>query len=330
LPLALLGALAVAICCLTHEILFGRLFPNPVYAKTGIPLAKALPLGLAYYSRSAGFATGATSAILSGAIVSLGVEIARAGGPKSSTPRLLAATAAVSHAAFVLIVGGDWMGFGRFIVPVMPLAAYCTVTLLHERLGRRYATGIVAALLVWNLWGVAHLAPNGGPSRLWRSLTTTVCPAEGELCAEYPVLSRAIQPGRRDMVFINEMLPEVRRILATSKKERLIVASGQAGFVFFFLKSTFGDRLRVVDLCGLSTRDVLDCPALRETPNGRAGHCVRDPKLLDACGLRPDMVFDLGKPPDLGPERELRVHTGSAGLEEWLFVNEELVPRTTP
>src|SRR5262249_12126019 len=126
-------------------------------------------------------------------------------------------------------------------------------------------------------------------------------------------------PSRYDDIqFLERFLPLLRAELEQSTDGVVRIMSGQAGFVMYYVKSEFGDRVRFVDTHGLTTPDLFGCAKsgkLRSTMSGLLPVEIWDfrkaaPTLLwdtmDRCdAVQPDVLFDIdwGRNQDLVKER---------------------------
>jgi arabinofuranosyltransferase len=86
-------------------------------------------------------------------------------------PLLAAAVCAAAFPTYAVVVGGDFMPFGRMLIPGLPFAALLWAELLHELVRRRGASAMTAAGLAVVLVGLLpafdlHLVPEGVRSLL--------------------------------------------------------------------------------------------------------------------------------------------------------------------
>jgi arabinofuranosyltransferase len=116
---------------------FGALLPSTYYAKALIPVA-APGHGLAYVTQT----LTAWGVVIVLPLLLLGA--AHTLGRPRRLPALAPAILCVVHVGYVVHVGGDWMPFGRFLLPILP----ALVALM--------ATGVAAAAS-WPRWSAARI-----------------------------------------------------------------------------------------------------------------------------------------------------------------------------
>lgn len=147
-PVVALPAAAVALVCTWRLLAFGHVLPASGALKA-LPLGDELQYGSRYLVRSLG--EGGLSLWL------LASALGLAGRDERSPMGVARAFVGWSSAlvmAFVLLVGGDWMVYGRLMVPFLPLALVgVSLGLARWRAvgALRWAGG--AALLAGTVWG---------------------------------------------------------------------------------------------------------------------------------------------------------------------------------
>lgn len=114
---ALLPVFAVASITAARWQVFGTLLPHAFHVKS-LPFAVELEYGARYLMQSS-LEGGLALLLLAGAFV-----------PRGSRPTRAIGVAAIGALVFVLVVGGDWIVFGRFLVPFSSLAALSVVGVL--------------------------------------------------------------------------------------------------------------------------------------------------------------------------------------------------------
>lgn len=112
---------------------YGYLVPNAVAAKSGMPLARQLHLGLGYFNS---FAISILPVILLGAIA-LAFFLPKI---RQTDPELLAFWAllvgvVIVFTLYVILVGGDWMPAFRFFAPIVPVLVLAIVLAFSWGLG---------------------------------------------------------------------------------------------------------------------------------------------------------------------------------------------------
>jgi arabinofuranosyltransferase len=204
---AVVGSLAPASLWLAVRLaLYRDVLPNTFYAKaTGAPVEQ-LGRGLAY----AGLVTPGLALVLGGLVWGHRASLAT----PSARARLAVAALASGQLAVVIVGGGDWMWYGRLLVPILPLLLALALSVAPLPGPPRLLVGAGAGLAL-----VLHLAP---PSTWGRRLTLTPLPVpafqEGgmtfaEAAAGRWIAARAA-PGDRIAVNHAGALPWAARELA--------------------------------------------------------------------------------------------------------------------
>lgn len=128
---------------------YGAITANTYYAKTaGEPEIERGFDYLVAYAAAKGIVF--SVAIAAGVLVVL-IRSARAGRERALVPGAIGALSA-SYAAFIVWVGGDWMGGFRFVMHVLPLlvalAVWAVASFAEDRHARRSAAGVGPAVVV--------------------------------------------------------------------------------------------------------------------------------------------------------------------------------------
>ncbi|MEO1697126.1 MAG: hypothetical protein AAFU73_07520 [Planctomycetota bacterium] len=167
--LALAGPSVVVAVLVTaaRRAAFATWLPHTGVVKA-LPLGDELAYGGRYLVRSLGEG-GLALSLAAAAALALGRTRASA-GPAAPDLRGLGAAAAAALAA-VLLVGGDWMVFGRFLAPWAPLGAFGCAALAVRLGGRRGALLVGAPAVGVALLGFAALpgaaSERAGFERWW-------------------------------------------------------------------------------------------------------------------------------------------------------------------
>ncbi len=295
--LALVAALETALLLGFRWLYFGRLLPQPVYAKSAGLAWASLQQGLAYY---AWCVASHPWMLFLALLAALGcARLARRalrGALPDPAPRL-ALLCFGACAAFVLGTG-DWMEGGRFFAMFMPLSlALAAVGLDGILRGRRSFAAAVALLAAIGVADTLRFA-----ARESTSLPIWVRPELPDtlLGRKLGWFERRSRPNLRDLAVIGRLQQLAQRI-AAHKQVPVVIASLQMGIVPYHLaRASFG-RFHFVDYAGLVERSVVDCPVYaraRRTSGGLAVSSLQFLKQLPAarkrCGLpEPDLLFDL-------------------------------------
>jgi len=225
----------------------GWLLPNTVYAKTGLCAASLQRGGRHILSFLAIFPHLAT--ILAAAAVVLLRD------RRAWTVGHHAGAMAVGAFAYAVVVGGDWMPMGRFLVPAMPFLAVL-FALLIRRMVRRTAvvsacalTAVVLSLLPAYNW---HVVPHD-----WRR-ALRLRGKPGLVASEY---DKWVKQRR-----FTEDFTALGRALSRHTKLGESLIAGSIGAVGYYTE------LFIYDTFGLANVEV----AHREIPPGSVGAIIHD------------------------------------------------------
>ena len=299
--IARLAALVVtAFACVTLFRLsyFGAPFPQPVSAKTGPLSWRIAESGLHYLWTQ--FSRIDTVVLLIAFAVAIPLAIytlLRREQPVFAP--LVALGLATGHGAFVVSVGGDWMAVGRFAafaVPVLYMVAFDVLRRLpRPKVVCRLA---LSGLVALNAVGLVKVAMHEAPGRpIWAEFASDARIRANSKGFDYPWVDRANQTHTRDILFIGEFAAVLDELLA--HQDRVVVMSGQAGMVMYYIASRYFGRVEFIDRHGLTGRHLM--PAKREAhltvqSTGLAVTTERFFQLAERRPrdqLMPDVVFDL-------------------------------------
>jgi len=214
----------------------------------------------------------------------------------------------VSYFAYVIIVGGDWMEGGRFLVPVLPvLSVLVSADIVHllPSMTRLTKSIPILLLLSYHLLGDYCFATSVSRGRpLWSYLARDAGadPDLRRLLAGYNWVETVARGHLRDIPTIAAL----ENIIAAQPRSRVLsLMSHQGGMVMFYVAKRFFGRIQFIDLCGLFSSHVPSCPeaidlARFQTPYN-AGTIVpweyyfaHKDDLRKACHMPlPDVIFDL-------------------------------------
>lgn len=267
---------------------FGRAFPLPVYAKSaGISLS-SMDEGFLYLASQLEGSVGLAVLIFI-ALLSAATQIVRSRGA-SNVRAILAGVFILSVLSFVVASSGDWMEGGRFLVPIIPLAAYfgCQAVLAWSRPAFPVVLLLICAVSAAEAFSFRDKYSTG-----------LALPPTGGM-EEFSWFERYNQVHLRDALFLMHAEKVVGEEIV--KRGSVVVYSVQAGMVPLYLRQRFGDRFRFVDMRALATDDFLKCPATAHFQSSKSGLLVgysdylgMADKIAIDCGLpRPDIIFDLG------------------------------------
>jgi hypothetical protein len=212
-PLLLLPLMVILGATLFRWFYFGELLPNTVAAKVGGGVGGTLLRGLHYVFANTNGLYAAT--VLFGAFA---LVLARRSHGVDFTIPALALTAAAMQYVFVLLVGGDWMPGGRFLVPAVPLLA------LAAGFGLR-STPLFVRLVFVSVLFLAELID------LRRD----------------PVLRWSRWAAKEQDALLVEPLKQTGRWLARNTPPNALVAGTEAGVIPYYARRPFLDMVGLVD-----------------------------------------------------------------------------------
>lgn len=304
------STLLLCICLLLgfRYAYFGSLMPLPVSAKVSSLGTEKLWYGSLYLLRY-GIANITFLVSLPIALVFLYSQ------KKNSKPDyylLLSVFALLGYSGFILLSGGDWMQMGRFLVPVLPLAAFlCAVHFQGTTQRKWFGLVMIAAILMLNIYSnynTLKLESHGTP--LWASYR--ISPQHQQ---QYSIFEQYNQEHVRDMDAI-DTLDQTLDALINKNHQTITVMSGQSGMVFFYTAKKYfktGDNnpVHFYDSRSLIEDSLLKCALLDDVPRSSQGlyfdfdgFFARQPALTNDCGIpRPDILYDINDMSRQLPER---------------------------
>ncbi len=298
LHLAAVAAIEIGALLAFRWSYFGALFPNPVYSKaTGIdPIEGFQYLGIHLVPTTLWLPVGG----LLGTAFCVR-QLARTDPPRIALVLSVAFT--VAYFGFIILVGGDWMFGGRFLVHALPVACVvCLEGLVRAVRSHRLRTITLAVLVVSNLAGVARMTKIRSSGRpLWTTGTL-----RSELTARvgdrgYGWFEIVNLAHLRDATVAAEMVDVVTALRPVVPGRRVVVMSAQAGMVPYHLHLRHGSSVRFIDNCSLVTRDFVGCLpdedfVLRTCKQLLLDQYFAERERIDAaCGTtRPDVILGLG------------------------------------
>jgi hypothetical protein len=229
---------------------FGSGFPQPVSAK-----ARGLHVGAGVKYLYSYLKFGNPIGVLVAAFAVWGVvRIVR----RPTVLGVLVAGAAVAHLGFVVLVGGDWMEGGRFLLAAQALAAVLAIVGIGEL---SYRVALVGMLVVLQIGGVvrfAHGQSNGTP--VWATPVSPV-PTSASVAGTYSWLEHQDRVHLRDTTTVGPLERVVAQLHARLHRP-VTIASGQAGMVAYYtFRKDFG-RARFIDTNSLASDRFSRCPEL--------------------------------------------------------------------
>ncbi|MDQ6911728.1 MAG: hypothetical protein M3128_02515 [Verrucomicrobiota bacterium] len=319
IPLVVVAVVMVAAIFLWRWHTFGSLFPQPVSAKSGSLSAHTLKSGLRYYRKQIILEPGValfTTAALAGIFFAIR-KILREKTPNAHL--VFALLFFGSYAAFVLLAGGDWMEAGRFVVPLLPIAAlFVAFALSQFSPSRARIAAIVLALAqVSAIYRVAAHDSTAIP--FWSSVTTEPYATEMR-SLDFTWFERANRPNLRDIPTVRRLDALVRQLRAAkSDAEPVRMMSAQLGMVAYYVVGRHFGHVEILDRRGLVDRRFSSCPLLGKLDRTAGGlqlnyeyYFAHRAELERDCAIpRPDIIFDIGDAPVMSDYTVVYTQTGT-------------------
>ena len=277
LQLAGLAAVAAAALAALRLACFGRAVPQPVWAKTSLSFER-FGEGLSYVVHSIDPSLGVLLIL-----AVLGIWSLR---HRWTDGAALIAALLIAATLVVIASGGDWMGFGRFLTPSLPLLAVFAAIGLRSLEHRSLAVTAVVTLML--LGGAVHLSAESMGTPIWTR------PVWSDSGVE-PVSLSWVESQYRVHIRDATAAPVLARIvdsLADSQVDTVRVGSMQAGAVVFHSRFTEHSRFRFVDTLSLSTDEFSHCSIARN--HTKFGYGVGITPWFDGrktCGVPPPEVL---------------------------------------
>jgi hypothetical protein len=281
---------------------FGRIFPQPVYAKAR---------GLSGISEGVQYVVDHVQSdfllvvVLAGAAAVLAVIPGLR--PRMRSPAgVVCGLFAIASFSFILAAGGDGMHGGRFFVPAIPVAAVLAVALLHDVMTPAVLRSALIAWIAIQLGGAvlfARTQSNSDP--IW-----AVAEADDPRIADrFHWFERANHDHRRYFAVVAELEHQIDEM--KSLRKPVSILSGQSGFVMYHVAMTHAADIRYFDRFALVTRDFVECrlsSGLSRSTWGLIQLVGAYLRRIDAfereCGIpKPDLIYEIfgdSLPPALG------------------------------
>jgi hypothetical protein len=298
----------LSICSLVmfRFIYFGSPVPLPVYAKVTAFSLQRITDGTVYLLRY-----GISNPVIPVGIILALPALVHLFRQKTDEPQfhlLLANSVLLIYSAFIVCTGGDWMQAGRFLVPVLPLAAISTANGLQGRFGNhRMLVAAVVVILAINLLGnVMAIKSESSGIPIWSGYRISEQHRQ-----TYSLFEQYNQEHLRDMETIDQLNALIDAVPERTGTAPVTLMSGQSGMVYYYVArhqlarqqqtaSAFG-KLRFYDTHALTEASFLKCKLLDDIPRSSMGlftslddFFTRQPALTDDCGIpEPDIVYDI-------------------------------------
>ena len=296
-------AVAIFVCvCLIRLYYFDQLFPQPVYAKAdGFSWVK-IGFGFLYFLYSMQLSI----VIYTGLLLYLlyGLFFKRS---KAPVQVLVALSFCCAYLAFIVVSGGDWMSGGRFFTPIIPLLILVAFFALQKLKAKVYVYVILLLIPVLET-GFFALKFSTGENILrdkhagfvGRSTqfdVSKIADIERYSWSErHNVLHLRDIPGTNALI---NVIKSIEQDKAFSQRP-VYITSIQMGMTPYHLRNTFFAKIRLLDMRGLSTREITDCVYFSDSSRNWLGIKASYPKYFRAIKsgqcpklIMPDIIYDL-------------------------------------
>lgn len=281
--MAVYALVLFAAICAVRYTWYGQIFPQPVYAKAEGFSPLKLAMGLFYF---------VYSAQLSLVLYTLSLWVVFRKGMEVSPHILAAFSFCLAYLAFIVAAGGDWMAGGRFFVPIIPLLVILAIFAFQQHRHYKKILAVLVVLCVIEITAFAFKLSAGIPPYQLASFQKTYNNIDwhGFAWTETGNLVHV-----RDIPVVNA-LNSIIDVLP-DQSQPLVIASIQMGMVPYHLRNRYREQVYIVDIRGLTTRHLSECPQLAAHDKTWSGIAIRYQDYFDAiasCHLpRPDIIYDL-------------------------------------
>ncbi len=288
--IALSAMVVFSVIALFRQHYFGQLFPQPVYAKAASFNVTKILHGLLYFLASLQLSIIIYSIFLLKPLASWLKRQA-----VDNTALTLSVSFAAAYLAFIIASGGDWMGGGRFFVPVIPLLVVVFCHYLQKSSRFKVYCMMLFGLLALELAAFSELQSTGMPVYQIERFKQSIAEAPNWDGYSWAETSNHIHAN--DIALLQAMNPVVKNAL--SHQGRVVISGVQMGMIPYFLHKSFGDDVYFVDMRGLTTRHITQCPVFADAPKLWTGIFVDYPHYFAAqkegtCDLPTlDIIYEL-------------------------------------
>lgn len=303
--LSIVSLIASTIIFLFRYLYFNSIFPQPVYAKSdGISL-DSIFAGLGYLNKylfgdigSIHIAVITILSLVASFRVLYGFLKNREKFIKNPLLTFLALFY-LTYAGFIIAVGGDWMGGGRFLIPIIPVGIILSIDLFKQFSGKKYLLIALISLLIFTqIIGLINFADKHSTGRpIW-----TYPDSNDKIMEEknsFSFFEKANRIHLRDIFLINELNKLLPDIL--EEKDHVVMMSGQAGMVPYHIIGRNYGRIRFIDRFGLTTNDFTTCGITSKRSKNYLGiqinysfYFEHSQQIVDKCNIPvPDIIYDV-------------------------------------
>ncbi|MEZ5538394.1 MAG: hypothetical protein R3E63_00195 [Pseudomonadales bacterium] len=203
------------------------------------------------------------------------------------------------YAGFVLTAGGDWMHAGRFVVPMIPMAAMLLVMMVSRVVRRAW---LAHGLLLCVFFASASFTKDIVAKQA-HGIPAWVQYRLDDSHKNYGLFERYNQEHLRDLAVIDR-LKEILPVLNQKLNRPVNLLSGQAGMVFFRLGEQLYGKVHFYDLRGLVEGAFTRCSYLERVARNPMGIGWSYAEFLSMlleikqhCGVDPpDVIYDINNP----------------------------------
>lgn len=299
----LLSILAVALVTILRISITGTVWPQSVMAKVEAGIDPWMSVAyLVSYLLSPWFL--ATLGL--GLLVWFGYRTVR---PPLDSAQVMMVVVLANLAILLVRSSPDWMAAGRLWIPLGVVLTVLVMTGFGD-CTRPLGASLLASLVLVQAVFVGYWSVYSAGVDSTRTLTGSrpgdrwiLEGTQDALSLWAPAATRFNSwnvAHIRDAQFLNEAVPAIRGYLDTTTDPDVTVGTGQGGMVLFFLKQEFGERIRFVDRYSLLDASFSDCPGVTRGTSGTQinyEQWIEQP--ADCYPPLPDILFDLGSPPEV-------------------------------
>ncbi len=248
---------------------FGQLFPQPVYGKTGpIDVAKII-LGIRYLIEHYWIPSLVFLMILT--VFSCRNVWRYPSHSKRRVAFITMLSLVITTLAFIVVVGGDWMEGGRFLVPIIPLLLLLGLFDLKVSRWERNALLLMLALVATiDTAKFFKERSIGIPFFLAKEVYHPVLQDFNVSEDTFFWFEKANQEHLRDIPFLVTLERIITRLLAV-EPEPIVMVSGQMGMVPFYIVQKHFGQVEFMDMKGLTTPHFTHCHVTRHLSTNRFG-----------------------------------------------------------
>ena len=271
----------------------GMFFPLPVIAKSGSISFLRLQEGFEYFINT--LFTLNSIIILIILFISINMSLFRILNRKNKFNffTISLSLLVVIYFAFIITSGGDWMEAGRFFVPILPIIVTLALLLLNKLKNKKVTITIILVIIVMQV--ITMFEIKRVTSFHLKDYTEI---SQYNLPSSYSFFEKMNRVHLRDIP-LSENLKKTIHIINYNNKDNITIMSPYAGMVIFQVMKEYFRTVKFIDMYGLTTSDVSNCPLVSTTLNSNEGikmtmryffkHTI---ELESLCNIElPDIIF---------------------------------------